>query len=143
MMTLPGAPCIYYGDEVGLSAAGDPYCRGAFPWHDHESWDLDLLAHYREAIALRNQQPVLRVGEFRTLFAADKVYAFRRELDGKHAIVVFNAATEDEQVRIPLNDVEANSFIQAWPTDREISWCVENGEISAVLSVRSGLVLIG
>ena len=30
-MTLPGAPCIYYGDEIGLSAGGDPDCRGAVP----------------------------------------------------------------------------------------------------------------
>ena len=31
-MTLPGTPCLYYGDEVGLAGGKDPDCRGAFPW---------------------------------------------------------------------------------------------------------------
>ena len=46
-MTIPGAPCIYYGDEVGLSSPGDPCCRAAFPWHAEATWDTDLLAFYR------------------------------------------------------------------------------------------------
>jgi neopullulanase len=142
LMTLPGAPCIYYGDEVGLSAAGDPYCRGAFPWQDEGAWDHDLLDHYRSAIALRNQQPVLRIGDFEALYADGMVYAFRRELDGKHAIVVFNAGVEDEQVRISLNGVEMNSFVQAWPVIGEVTWRVENGELAGVVTARSGLVLI-
>ncbi|MEZ4516832.1 MAG: glycoside hydrolase family 13 protein [Chloroflexota bacterium] len=31
-MTVPGAPNIYYGDEIGLVGRNDPFCRGAFPW---------------------------------------------------------------------------------------------------------------
>ena len=33
-MTLPGAPCIYYGDEVGMEGGHDPDCRRAFPWDE-------------------------------------------------------------------------------------------------------------
>ena len=32
--TLPGAPCTYYGDEIGLTGDNDPWCRGAFPWDE-------------------------------------------------------------------------------------------------------------
>jgi cyclomaltodextrinase len=37
-MTYPGAPCIYYGDEIGMEGRHDPACRGAFPWDDRQ-WD--------------------------------------------------------------------------------------------------------
>ena len=37
-MTLPGAPCLYYGDEIGLAGGNDPDCRRAFPW-DETRWD--------------------------------------------------------------------------------------------------------
>ncbi len=40
-MTYPGAPCVYYGDEVGLSGGRDPENRGTFPW-DETRWDHDL-----------------------------------------------------------------------------------------------------
>ncbi len=44
LMTMPGAPCIYYGDEIGLAGEMDPDCRAAFPW-DESRWDRELLAN--------------------------------------------------------------------------------------------------
>ena len=49
-MTLPGVPCIYYGDEAGLEGYADPYNRGTFPWGKE---DKDLETIYRIAIGLR------------------------------------------------------------------------------------------
>src|SRR6476646_2550039 len=46
-LTLPGAPCLYYGDEVGLTGGNDPGCRGAFPW-DESRWDGAFRAFVRE-----------------------------------------------------------------------------------------------
>ena len=56
-MTLPGAPCIYYGEEIGMNGGPDPGCRGAFPWDKKQSWDCEMLNFYRQAIALRAQPP--------------------------------------------------------------------------------------
>jgi cyclomaltodextrinase / maltogenic alpha-amylase / neopullulanase len=41
-MTYPGAPMLYYGDEIGLEGGRDPDCRRAMLW-DHTRWDHDLL----------------------------------------------------------------------------------------------------
>ncbi len=51
--TLPGAPCIYYGDEIGLEGANDPDCRRAFPW-DEAAWDQPTLTFVRAALRLRH-----------------------------------------------------------------------------------------
>jgi cyclomaltodextrinase len=53
-MMLPGAPCIYYGDEIGMTGAFDPDCRRTFPWDRPEAWDRDLLAYVSAAVALRH-----------------------------------------------------------------------------------------
>ena len=67
-MTVPGAPCIYYGDEIGMAGEQDPYCRRAFPWRG-PAWDRDLLAFVAAVIALRHANAVLRRGAFRILGA--------------------------------------------------------------------------
>ena len=62
--TLPGAPCLYYGDEIGLEGANDPDCRRSFPW-DEAAWDQATLTFVRSAIGLRHSEPILRGGGVR------------------------------------------------------------------------------
>lgn len=54
--TLPGVPCVYYGDEAGLQGFDDPFNRGTYPWGRE---DTELLAHYRMLAGLRKQYPFL------------------------------------------------------------------------------------
>ena len=58
LFTYPGAPCIYYGDEIGLTGGHDPECRRSFPW-DESRWNHDILAHVKKLIALRARLPGL------------------------------------------------------------------------------------
>lgn len=62
-MTFPGAPSVYYGDEVGVTGGADPQNRRTYPWADEGgSPDLELLEDYKDLIALRNDNEVLRHG---------------------------------------------------------------------------------
>lgn len=88
-LTLPGAPGVYYGDEIGLQGGPDPGCRGAFPWHD------DPLGHpVAETIAsltlLRRRHPALVSGEWRPIRSAGDVVAFRRIAPEETVTVVVN-----------------------------------------------------
>jgi cyclomaltodextrinase / maltogenic alpha-amylase / neopullulanase len=78
-MTVPGAPCIYYGDEIGMAGEMDPLNRAAFPW-DEAVWDRDLMEFVRAAVALRHQLAVLRRGELRVLGSANGGIAYLRIL---------------------------------------------------------------
>ena len=40
--TLPGIPCVFYGDEAGVEGFGDPSCRATFPWGREEQRLLDI-----------------------------------------------------------------------------------------------------
>ncbi len=142
MMTMPGAPCIYYGDEVGLSSAGDPYCRAAFPWDAENSWDQDLRSHYQAAIALRNANPVLRTGTFETLYAVGEVYAMRRVLENREAVIIFNAGAQEARVEIPLPEQDSTNFIQALPGEGMLDWLVQGGKLQASLPARGAVVLV-
>jgi len=102
LMTYPGAPCIYYGDEIGLEGGPDPDCRRSFPWQNQSGWDKNLLASLRELIALRKAHPALRRGEYLRLFAGQEVVAFGRALNKDSLLVVLNAAREPRDIQIPV-----------------------------------------
>lgn len=102
-MTMPGAPCIYYGDEIGMTGATDPYCRAAFPWHDETQWNQPLLDFHRRAIAMRHQYPVLSLGDYQTLQTDHAIYAFRRTTADASAIIIFNVGHHATTVDLPVD----------------------------------------
>ena len=91
-MTVPGAPNIYYGDEIGMSGQTDPECRKAFPWHDPDSWDGELLAEIKRLTALRHRSAALRRGTFQIIHADGQTVAYERRYEGERVVVAFNAS---------------------------------------------------
>lgn len=77
--TLPGAPNIYYGSEVGMVGGDDPENRGPMRW-DWVRDDNPELVWLKKLIALRRQHRALRVGNYRQV-EADRLLAFERYTD--------------------------------------------------------------
>ncbi len=78
-MTYPGAPCIYYGNEIGMTGGRDPENRAPFPW-DESKWDHDLRDAFKILTNLRMAHPVLRTGEFVPVYGEDRTIAYLRHL---------------------------------------------------------------
>ena len=73
---LFGNPCIYYGDEIGMQGAEDPFNRGGFRWREAEG--NPMLAFYRKLAEMRARLPDLTEGAYRTEFCTQKVFVFSR-----------------------------------------------------------------
>lgn len=104
--TLPGAPCLYYGDEVGLTGGNDPDCRGSFPW-DERRWEPGLHESVRALFRLRAAEPALREGPLAFVGAADSAVAFERGSGSARFVVVANPG--DAAVRLALTFADAPS----------------------------------
>jgi cyclomaltodextrinase / maltogenic alpha-amylase / neopullulanase len=106
---FPGAPAVYYGDEVGLEGGKDPDCRRAFPW-DSAHWKGDLQPWVRSLIHLRKQNASLRRGEYLPLLAEDSsgAFAFMRRLGEEKIVAAFNFSGQEQIVNIPVKNVLAN-----------------------------------
>ena len=103
-MTIPGAPSVYYGDEVGMSGTGDPSNRNAYPWADlGGSPDTALYNHFKTMITMRRDHSALRRGDMATLTTSG-AYAFIR-WDSNEIIVVALNNTESaaNNVTIPVS----------------------------------------
>jgi len=100
--TLPGAPCIYYGDEIGLRGGMDPDSRRSFPWAA-ERWDEGLLAFTRAAFRLRHAEPLLRHGQLRIVAAEANGIAFERVDPNGRLAVGLNAGTDSLWITLASN----------------------------------------
>lgn len=100
-MTMPGAPTVYYGDEVGLRGGYDPECRGAMPW-DEGQWDTALRDYVRATIRLRHAHSALRRGSYRTVLAEGELFAYERADAKERFVVTFNTAGRQQVLRLSL-----------------------------------------
>jgi len=141
-MTMPGAPCIYYGNEVGLTGGPDPLSRAAFPWHTPESWDRDLLSFYRQAIALRRNTPALRTGQFYCLHAEGEQYIFLRQTHEQSVLVAFNAGDSRKEVPLATGRLQGRTYRQVWPVAGNLPVPAYEETISLSLPARDALILV-
>lgn len=89
--TLPGMPCVYYGDEAGMEGFADPFNRRYFPWGKENT---TLQAHYRALGQLKNQTPALQLGDVRVQEAGGgRVCFVRRTVQQTVAVCVNHAPT--------------------------------------------------
>ena len=133
LLTFPGAPSIYYGDEVGLAGAIDPDSRRGFP--AEADWDQDLLNFHRQLIALRHAHPALRVGDYKTLYAQGEVYILARSLPTETIVVAVNAGTQSAIATLPVMPQPLQQLFG----DSTLNQTADGLQIS--LPARSGCVL--
>ncbi len=138
MLTLPGAPCIYYGDEIGLSGEMDPGCRASFPW-ERAGRDEDLLAYLRALVRLRAAEPSLRSGDFEAVAADGMAAAYARGSGPGSLVVALNAADSTAELRLPT----AARWLVPVPIglDEGAEIDVRDGEAIVRIPPRAGRVL--
>ena len=117
-----GAPCVYYGDELGLKAKHDPENRQSMPWSIPSTWDNGLKGYIQQLIALRKENACLQVGEYKTLYARDGIYVFARMTEGSCVVGVLNSGHEavgglELPNTLPIN----GTFIDALDTGGNLS----------------------
>jgi glycosidase len=138
-MCYPGAPSIYYGDEIGLEGRRDPDCRRSFPW-DESAWNHELRAFFKQAIAMRHAHPALRTGTYAGIYAHNGVYAFARELGDDYVLVVLNSARSKRTLHLPLAPERVNGA--PWTVlIGEGTAQVQDSNLDITLPARSGLAL--
>jgi neopullulanase len=142
--TLPGAPSIFYGDEVGLTGGHDPDCRGAFPW-DEGRWEPGLRDSVRALLHLRRAERGLRDGPLRVAGAAGSTVAFQRGEGASHFVVAVNPGDDPARLDIRLDGL-VDGAGRLEPVDLVglvgvTAGPVENGRATLELPARSGSVL--
>jgi cyclomaltodextrinase len=141
LFTFPGAPSIYYGDEVGLPGAPDPDCRRSFP--PSSEWQEAIFACYQQLVSLRHRYAALRIGRYKALWAQAKSYVFCRCLDHQNLIIAVNAGREGTSVSLTDQIVENLSSPTLLYGVAQLNWTEAGNSKRLVLELppKSGVVI--
>jgi glycosidase len=91
LMSIDGAPAIFYGDEIGLHGAAAPESHRMMRWDDAlTSEERSVREHFTRVARTRSDHPALRYGSRRPLVAEGNRYAFVRAHLGDAVLVVWN-----------------------------------------------------
>jgi glycosidase/fibronectin type 3 domain-containing protein len=147
--TVPGAPTVFYGDEVGVTGDDDPDDRRTYPWNDLGGTpDQSLFTHYQTLNSLRRTNDVLVHGDFKVLLADDsaQVVAYGRKTSNQAAIVIVNRSDQAQTVQIPVAGYlpDGIPFNQAYlvGTGGLSSVTVSGGAISGSVDPWSAVLLL-
>ena len=112
--TFPGVPCLYYGDEIGLTNEEGFDSRNCFPW-DEDQWDQESLDFYKKLITLRRTSLALARGELRVLYYDQDLVVYARVLGEEWVLVTANRSEQAHpavRLDVPaLNLVGERDFI--------------------------------
>ncbi len=96
-ISLPGAPLVYYGEEIGLNGEKDPEQRGPMNWEVVESNSAPELNLTKKLLNIRNTNPALQVGDYLRI-PTEQLFAFTRRTSSVRETVVVVANPTDKEV---------------------------------------------
>lgn len=102
--TLPGIPCLYYGDEAGLFGYRDPFNRSCYPWGRE---DADMLELFRALGELRTNYPQLSTGAFSAVRFTPEVASYVRDCGEAALFVAVNRTDKDVLLYVPEEFADA------------------------------------
>jgi len=112
LLSVPGLPFIYYGDEIGMTGAADPDNRRPMRFGKAlKSVERNVFKRVKSLIALRRENSALRYGDFHTLLAEKNIYAYVRSDIRQKILVVLNKSAQQVEKVLPLKGFEKTKHL--------------------------------
>ena len=148
----PGAPTIYYGDEVGVTGTKDPDSRRTFPWEritevngDYSAVGRysDLFDVYKNAAKIRNENlEVFATGEIHTAYANENVIAYARKSSEKGGLLVLNQSMEEKIIEADVAGFLPEGLELKDELYGNITSSVKDGKVKVTIPAQTGLMMI-
>ncbi|WAA13044.1 alpha-glycosidase [Fervidibacillus halotolerans] len=121
-MSFIGTPCIYYGDEIGMTGKQDPGCRKCMIW-DRDKQNVELFQHVKKLIHLRKTYPIMaNDGTLKFVEANDETnhLIYMKENKSELLLCVMNHSDKPLEIQIPIDLSPYSAYIDLWTEERKV-----------------------
>ncbi len=141
LLTIPGIPIIYYGDEIGMTGAADPDNRRMMRFDDElNEYEKQTLEDVSRLIHIRKNHPALRYGDFLTLQADENIYAYIRSDMNERILTIVNKSSNKQNINLILPAIYRISKARDLLSDK--IYKIDNNRISLTVDGLKSLLFI-
>jgi alpha-glucosidase len=90
MLSYPGVPSIFAGDEIGLEGSWGEDARRTINWEDRSNWDIEFMNEVKKLVTLRRSQDALVNGGLRWVRAEDDYLLYLRESKKQNLLILIS-----------------------------------------------------
>jgi glycosidase len=129
LLTIPGIPIIYYGDEIGMTGAADPDNRRMMRFGDElNEFEKQTLEDVSNLIHIRKEHPALRYGDFLTLQADGNIYSYLRSDMNERILTIINKSPNNQNLDYTLPEMYKTNTVRDLISGKK--YMVDNNKVS-------------
>ena len=130
LLTIPGVPVIYYGDEIGMPGAGDPDNRRMMVFDGYKQPQANLKKKVDELVAMRNNNLALLYGDFQWISNTKYQMIYSRRYFGNYVVVCLNKSVDNYTFEFTVPAGFTSEHVQKWTSKDEITIISKNNKIA-------------
>jgi glycosidase len=140
LFSIDGVPMVYYGDEIGMTGAGDPDNRREMRFGDKvKAEEKAVLENFEKLTHIRSKHPALRYGSRRVVDLDKDAYAFVRTHFDDRAVCIFNRGTRERSFALDVAPELADGEYSNLLDDRSLT--VKDGKLTVSVPARSAAIV--
>ncbi|WP_167958318.1 alpha-amylase family glycosyl hydrolase [Anaerosporobacter faecicola] len=153
-LSYPGAPTIYYGDEVGVTGTKDPDSRRTFPWERINASTNEIATAYADqygtlyntyvnAANVRNaNKELFATGDIKTAYAEGNVIAYARKSDTKGGLAAINTSDQAVTFEADVTDFLPEGLVLKDQLGSSVQSVVNGGKVNITIPAYSGIMMV-
>ena len=136
MLSYPGVPSIFAGDEIGLEGSWGEDARRTINWEDRSNWDIEFMNEVKKLVILRRSQDALVNGGLRWVRAEDDYLLYLRESKKQNLLILISRGAINATIDLRQYGYRVNKTLYGNEVEGDLFSIKSDGAIQGIWELK-------